>query len=216
MPAPKVFQLLHFPDTFSPISGRFSINLSLLFCKSIVFPSQRPLHLSVKSIRAGPKGVRLLSEAPGDRGFCAVGGVMVRRAPRTPATPSRWSRGSKEQLSEKNIEIKQTPLIKKIVKNTPGEGHLPRDRKLSWPRPQALLSKHERKGRVGGHGFLGEILQIQRKWFNHGYRDDSQNETSGVQRKQIIANSGSSVESQEPSTAIFWPLPLVQSPGFLH
>lgn len=88
MPASKVFQLLHFPDTPSSISGRFSINLSLLFRKATVLPSQRLLHLSVKSISAGPRDFRLLSEATGDRGVCAVGGVIVHKEPLTPATPS--------------------------------------------------------------------------------------------------------------------------------
>lgn len=79
--------------------------------------------------------------------------------------------------------------------------------------PQALLSEHACKERLRGHGLLGEILWRRGKWFNHGYKGDSQNETSGAQRKQIITNSGSSLESREPSAAIFWPVPLVQSPG---
>lgn len=139
MPAPKVFQWLYFPDTPSPISGRFSINLSLLFCKSTVFSSQRLLHLPVKSVHAGPKGFKLLSEAAGDRRVCAVEGVIVHREPRTSATPSPRSEGSKEQLSEENVEIKQICLMKKKVKNTLGQGCLP----CSWkavPAPAASTS----------------------------------------------------------------------------
>lgn len=72
MPAPKLFQLLHFPNIPSPISARVGINRSLPFCKStFFFPSQRLKTLSIKSISAGPKDLRRLSEATGGRDLCS-------------------------------------------------------------------------------------------------------------------------------------------------
>jgi len=203
MPTPKVFQLLHFPDTPSLISGRLSINLSLLFSKSTVFPSQRVLHLPAKSISAGPKHCRLLPEAIGDRRVCAMEAVMGTENHACLQLPPWQSGGSKEQLSEENrnqIDLSN----KKVNEEYPGTT-------VSSLEPESCPSpvcKHfcqstSAKGESGHMGCWGKNLQRRRKWFNHSYKGDSQSETSGVQRQQIITNLGSGLESREPSAAVF-------------